>query len=82
MMVFLSVVVFVGALSLALAVIASSVLPQWQRILRLACGRIERPFAPLNALAIAERRIALRHWSASSPAAILPPAAMRVRAAA
>jgi hypothetical protein len=73
--------VFVGALGLALAVIWTSVAPQWRRIARLAAGRVEEPFAPLASLAMAERRIAVRRWAATPvPAAALVPA-RRLRAA-
>ena len=66
MMTVLSVAVFMGAMVTAMAAIASAVAPQWQRILRLASGQIEQPFAPLTALASAERRIAVRRWSATT----------------
>ena len=69
MMMLVSVVVFIGALASAVAVIALSVAPQWRRIARLVMGHVEQPFASLTALAHAERRIAVRRWStASAPA--------------
>ena len=70
-------VVFVGAMALATAVIWLSVAPQWRRVLRLATGHVEQPFQPLQALAHAERRIAVKRW-ASAPAPA--PARMRVAA--
>lgn len=66
MMTFLSVAVFAGAFAIAVVVIALSVAPQWRRIARLAMGHVEQPFAPLTALTHAERRIAVRRWSAMS----------------
>ena len=69
--------VFMGAMALAVTVIWLSVAPQWRRIAGLAMGRVEQPFQPLEALAIAERRIAVRRW-ASAPAC----APVRMRAAA
>lgn len=76
MMTVVSVVVFVGAFASAMGAIALSVAPQWRRIARLAMGHVEQPFAPLTALAHAERRIAVRRWSA------IPVPAPRLRAAA
>ncbi len=69
MMTMMSVLVFMGAFATALGVIAMAIAPQWQRIARLAMGHVEQPFAPLTALAHAERRIAVRRWSATSAAA-------------
>ncbi len=70
-MLILSVMVFAGALAVSLGVIAFSIAPQWQRILRLAAGNVETAFAPLETLAVAERRIAVRRWaSAPVPAPI------------
>ena len=64
MMAVLDIVVFAGAFASAIGVIALSVAPQWGRIVRLAAGHVEQPFAPLTALAHAERRIAVRRWAA------------------
>jgi hypothetical protein len=61
-----SVLVFVGAFLTAVGVIAATVAPQWQRIVRLAAGNVEPAFTPLSQLASAERRIAVRRW-ASAP---------------
>jgi hypothetical protein len=66
MMIVLSVVVFVSAFVSAVVVIALSVAPQWHRIARLAMGHVEQPPTPLTALVQAERRIAVRRWSAMS----------------
>lgn len=63
-----SVLVFVGALVTALSVITMMVAPQWRRILHLASGHVEPAFTPLSQLVVAERRIAVRRWSAMSPA--------------
>ncbi|MDP1026198.1 hypothetical protein Q5H91_03155 [Sphingomonas sp. KR1UV-12] len=62
----ISVLVFAGAVALAVSVILASIVPQWRRILRLASGRTEASFsfAPLRQLAQAERRIAVRRWAA------------------
>ncbi|MEA1084792.1 hypothetical protein SFC76_11020 [Sphingomonas sp. CD22] len=73
-----SVLVFSGAFLVAVGVIAATVAPQWQRIVRLAAGHIEPAFAPLSQLASAERRIAVRRW-ASAP---VPAGVRRLRAAA
>lgn len=64
MMAILGIFLFTGALALSVAVIASSVLPQWRRIARLATGHVEPAFAPLALLASAERRIQVRRWAA------------------
>ena len=66
MMTVVSVVVFMGAFAGAVGVIALSLAPQWHRIVRLAAGHVEQPFAPLAALAHAERRIAVRRWATAS----------------
>ena len=62
----LSLMIFGGAFVAAVAVIASSMAPQWQRIMSLAAGNIESSFSPLAQLASAEQRIAVRRW-ASAP---------------
>ena len=61
---------FSGAAAAAGATIYSSVVPQWRRILNLAAGHPETAFAPLTQLVQAERRIAVRRWSASSRPAL------------
>jgi hypothetical protein len=64
----LSVMIFAGAFATSVAVVAAMVVPQWRRIASLAAGNVEADFTPLRALAIAERRIAVRRWaSASAP---------------
>ena len=78
MVAIVSFVVFSGALAASMAVIATMVAPQWQRISSLALGRVEVNFAPLAQLAVAERRIAVRRW-ASQP---VPAAFSRLREAA
>lgn len=55
--------VFTGAMALALMAIWATVAPQWRRIARLAVGHVEQPFLPLESLALAERRIAIRRWA-------------------
>lgn len=56
--------VFATAMAVSVGVIAAMVVPQWQRIARLAAGRVEPEFQPLSLLAGAERRIAVRRWAA------------------
>ena len=73
-----SVLVFSGAFLVSVGVIAATVAPQWQRIVRLAAGHVEPAFAPLSQLASAESRIAVRRW-ASAP---VPAGVRRLRAAA
>lgn len=68
MMIVVSVLVFTGALVAAIATIAMVIAPQWRRILHLATGHVEPAFTPLATLVVAERRIAVRRWAASSPA--------------
>lgn len=69
--------VFSGAMALALMAIWVTVAPQWRRIARLAAGHVEQPFHPLEQLAQAERRIAVRRWAAAP----VPAAVRRLRAA-
>ena len=69
---FINAAIFTGAFTLSITVIYAMVAPQWRRILSLAAGNTEPSFAPLQTLAIAERRIAVRRW-ASTPV----PVAMR-----
>ncbi len=57
---------FSGAAAVAGGAIYTSVAPQWRRILSLAAGNPEIAFAPLTQLVQAERRIAVRRWSAAS----------------
>ena len=65
------VMIFAGALATSVAVIAAMIAPQWRRIASLAAGNVEAEFTPLRALAIAERRIAVRRWAtASAPASV------------
>jgi hypothetical protein len=63
----------------AMTTIAMMIAPQWRRILHLATGHVEPAFTPLATLVVAERRIAVRRWSAGSPA---PSSLVRRRAAA
>ena len=66
MMMMVSALVFIGAMAAAGATMWLTVAPQWRRVLRLASGQVEQPFHPLEQLACAERRIAVRRW-ASAP---------------
>lgn len=77
MMGLMTIAVFAGAMGLALMSILSTVAPQWHRITRLALGHVEQPFHPLEQLAQAEHRIAIRRW-AGTP---VPAVARRLRAA-
>lgn len=72
MMALVSMMVFAGAMAMAGAVMWASVAPQWRRIACLAAGHVEMPFHPLEQLARAERRIAVRRWAASPMPAMLP----------
>ena len=78
MAVVVAMVVFAGALALALAAIWTTVAPEWRRIIRLASGHVEQPFQPLARLALVERRLAVRRW-ASAP---IPVGLGRLRAVA
>lgn len=66
MMTLMAVAVFSGAMALASLAIWWTIAPQWSRIARLARGHVEQPFQPLEVLANAERRIAVRRWAAAS----------------
>jgi len=77
MMALIGTLVFVGALTLSIGMIAMTVGPQWRRMVWLASGNVETGFTPLATLAQAERRIAVRRW-----AAVPVPAMCRIRAAA
>ena len=65
-MIVVSALLFSSALAVSVAVIALAIGPQWRRIARMAMGHVEPSFAPLETLALAERRIAVRRW-ASAP---------------
>ena len=65
MMTMMTVAIFSGAMALASLAIWLTIAPQWNRIVRLALGEVEQPFQPLQALASAERRIAVRRWAAT-----------------
>ena len=71
MMMVVGSLVFTAAFAVAAFVIYAMIAPQWRRIMRLAAGHVEEPFAPLASLAQAERRIAVRRW-ASAPAPASP----------
>ena len=78
MMTLVSMLIFSGAMAASIAVIAMTVAPQWRRIVHLALGNIEHRFAPLEQLAVAERRIAVRRRASESAPA--QPARMRAAA--
>ena len=65
MMTLMVMAVFLGAMTLALAAIWSTVATEWQRIVRVAGGRVEGSFQPLSDVTLAGRRIAIRRWVAS-----------------
>lgn len=77
MMVLAGTVVFMGALALAIAVIWASVAPQWQRIMRLAAGNVERVPTSSQQLAVPESRTLVRRWR-TAPS--VSPARLRVAA--
>ena len=77
MMMIVGTLIFAGAFAVAAAVIAMTVAPQWRRIMSLARGHVEAPFAPLATLAHAERRIAVRRWASAA----VPAGMRRLRAA-
>ena len=62
MMTLVAMAVFLGAMTLALAAIWSTVAPEWRRIARVAGGRAEGPFQPLSDITSAGRRVAVRRW--------------------
>ncbi len=70
----ISVLVFAGAMAAAISVIALAIGRQWRRIISLASGRTEA-FMPLQQLAQAERRIAVRRWASTAASARLREAA-------
>ncbi|TPG14255.1 hypothetical protein EAH84_02735 [Sphingomonas oligophenolica] len=74
----MNILIFSGALTAAIGVMSTTLVPQWRRVLSLAAGNIEEQFAPLGQLAIAERRIAVRRWASES----VPVPLARLRAAA
>ncbi len=70
MMMLLTIFVFACALTIALAAIAITVLPRLDQITRALAGLPATPAHPLATLVRAERRIAVRRWSAASPAPV------------
>ena len=77
MMMMVSILVFVGAMAAAVGAMWLTVAPQWRRVVHLATGHMEQPFHPLEQLAQAERRIAVRRWAAAP----VPATIRRLRAA-
>ena len=65
----LSILVFAGAFILSVTLIATSVAPQWKRIVRLAMGHVEPSFTTVGTVMVADRRIIVRRW-ASTPALV------------
>ena len=81
MMAFVGTLVFIGAMMTALGTMWLTVAPQWRRVLRLAAGQLEQPFYPLEQLARAEHRIAVRRWAAQGSLTLIPVPVRRPRAA-
>ena len=63
MVAMMGMTVFAAAFVASVWVIGAMIVPQWRRIVRLAAGQPEIAFTPLAQLAVAERRIAVRHWA-------------------
>lgn len=62
MMTFVAMAVFLGAMTLALAAIWSTVAPDWRRIARVAAGGVEGPLQPLCDITHAGRRVSVKRW--------------------
>ena len=77
MMMMVSILIFAGSMAAAVAAMWLTVAPQWRRVVQLATGHVEVPFHPLEQLAQAERRIAVRRWAAAP----VPAPIRRLRAA-
>ena len=76
----MAIVLFGGAFSVAGYAIAGTVLPQMDKITAALRGNVPPArFEPLAALVKAERRIAIRRWSAAS--APVPRSSIRREAA-
>ncbi len=67
-MMLLTIFVFACALTIAVAAIATTILPRLDQITRALAGIPAAPPHPLATLVHAERRIAVRRWAAASPA--------------
>lgn len=59
MMTLIVMAVFLGAMTLALAAIWSTIAPEWRRIARVASGRAN---GPLMDITLAGRRVSVRRW--------------------
>ena len=64
-MMFLEFLVFATACAVAVGTILATVVPSAGRIVDALAGRPQPGFHPLGALVRAERRIAVRRWSAA-----------------
>lgn len=60
-----AMVVFTGAMALALAAIWSTVASEWRRIARLATGQADRPYQSVVSFPLGDQRIGVRRWSAA-----------------
>lgn len=67
MMMIVSTLVFGGALSLSAYAMFATMRPELGRMTDALFGRSRPRFEPLATLVRAERRIAVRRWSAASP---------------
>ena len=65
-MLVLSLMVFAGAFAVAGMMIMSSIVPQWDRIVRLALGNVEPAFVAVPIRTVSERRIVIRRWASTS----------------
>lgn len=66
----LTLMAFGGAAGVSLYSLVCGVSPEMDRIVRALRGEPRARFAPLAHLARAERRIAVRRWSAAAPAMV------------
>lgn len=63
MMIFVTFVIFAGALAVSLYAMIATIVPAADQIRRALAGEPQRPFAPLAQLVLAEQRIAIRRWA-------------------
>lgn len=65
MMTALAMLVFGGAFALSMYAITATIVPAADQIRAALAGDVQRNFAPLAELVLAERRIAVRRWAAT-----------------
>ncbi len=63
MMAVIGMMIFTGAMAIAVAAIWVSVAPQWRRIVRIAGGDVEQRFSPATTPVRADRRVVVRRWA-------------------